>query len=84
MPDSHHQRVQLYPEKSSIAADRLDGAAEIAEFLFGENTVENRKKVYRLAAQKQAPIVKHAGKLLSSRKRLTAHYEDLFPKQAAE
>jgi hypothetical protein len=32
----------------SLAADRLDGAGQIAEFWYGSNTAESRKKIFRL------------------------------------
>jgi hypothetical protein len=63
---------------SPIAADRLDGAGEIAEVWFGQNTEDTRKRVYYLHGRGLLPVAKFGQQLVASRKRLEAHYEKMF------
>jgi hypothetical protein len=65
------------PDRSEIAADRLDGAAQISLFLCGKNTPEARKKVFRLTESRAIPVAKLAGRLVTSRRTLTEHYRKL-------
>jgi hypothetical protein len=77
---------RVAPEPDSVAADRLDGSGEIAEFWYGHDSAENRKKVYRLAETKALPIAKVGGRLVACRRALVVRYRRLTdpPADAAE
>lgn len=60
---------------SPIAADMAEGAGEIALFLFGKDTPEAKKKVFRLAALKVIRCGKLGGKLVASKRKLAEDYD---------
>lgn len=51
-----------------LADDILHGAAEIAEFLFGDRNV--RRKVYHLAERSQLPVFRYGAQLKARRSTL--------------
>lgn len=61
----------------SLAADRLDGAGQIAEFWYGSNTAESRKKIFRLVELKAIPAGKLGRRLVASKRALSELYQQL-------
>lgn len=39
------------PDAPTVAADMLEGAGQLAHFLFGEDTRATRRRVYRLSSE---------------------------------
>jgi hypothetical protein len=74
------------PEPDSIAADRLDGAAAISRFWFGSASPQNLKRTYRLIEQRAIPVGRLGGRIVGSRRALTAFHRRLtdLPADAAE
>jgi hypothetical protein len=72
--DSAHVKYDMTPQ--NLADDLLNGVGEIANFYFGQDTPENRRKVYRRAKNGQIPIFRD-GILIKARKsRLLRHISD--------
>jgi hypothetical protein len=55
------------PELAALAHDLLDGAGEIAEFLYGDTSRPKIRRVYYLAERKLLPIFQ-LGSILHARK----------------
>jgi hypothetical protein len=53
-------------EPDSPAANRLDGARAIAQFWFGADTAETRKRIFKLAQDGTIPVAKLGGQLLAN------------------
>jgi hypothetical protein len=58
----------------SLANDLLDGAAEIAEYLFGDK--RKRRRVYHLNATGQLPLSRMGDKLIGRKSTLRQHLAD--------
>ena len=86
MSDSPRRRVRLIDEipADALVHDRLEGCGAIATFWYGRDTHETRKRVYGLIARKVIPAGKLWGKLVASRRRLTAAYEQMTSGDAAQ
>jgi hypothetical protein len=56
------------PPNTNLADDVLHGAAEIAEFLFGDRHL--RRKVYHLAEKSRLPIFRYGARLKARRSTL--------------
>lgn len=57
-----------------LADDLLDGAAEIAEFMFGSK--KQRRRVYHLAATGQLPLARFGEKLIGRKSTLREFIAD--------
>ncbi|HET7085385.1 MAG TPA: hypothetical protein VFI23_11485 [Rhizomicrobium sp.] len=57
-------------KESSLADDLLEGAAEIAQFIFG--TADERRRVYHLAHIGQIPCFRMGGVLIGRKSTLLA------------
>src|SRR6187551_3086542 len=68
MPDDDHPDTDL-------ASDRLDGAGQFAEFIFGEDTPETRKKIYRAVEAGIVPAGRWATRLFGSKRAVRAAIE---------
>jgi|HubBroStandDraft_6_1064221.scaffolds.fasta_scaffold1129946_1 hypothetical protein len=77
-------RVLLGEPKSPIAEDRLTGAGEIAAFWFGNDSPDNRKKVFRLIAARRIPAGKIGNLIVASKARLLEYHKQTTYGQAAE
>ena len=64
-------------EPDSPAANRLDGARAIAQFWFGADTAETRKRIFKLAQDGTIPVAKLGGRLLASKRALSERYRQL-------
>lgn len=73
MPDDLHSHHPTH----CIAADRLDGAREIALFLFGSDDETAIKRVYRDAAAGVLPIGRRGAVYIASKHKLLAAYDAL-------
>ena len=63
-------RVRYY----ALADDLLDGAEEIAEFLFGNaQKKKKRRRVYHLAATGQLPLARMGSRLIGRKSTLRRH-----------
>jgi hypothetical protein len=58
----------------SLAGDLLDGAAEIAEFLWGDR--KKKRRVYYLNSLGQLPLARWGDKLIGRRSTLTKYLAD--------
>jgi hypothetical protein len=82
----HKQRVRLHddPPADSPMHDRLEGAGPIALFWYGRDTHETRKRVYSLISKGRIPAGKLGGKIVASKRRLIAAYEQMTSGDAAQ
>ena len=76
MEDPEKQSIPVGSEDLSILAnDLLEGADEIAEFLYGDR--KKRRKVYYLAQKRCLPFFKIGEMICARRSRLRARIEEL-------
>jgi hypothetical protein len=67
----------------SLADDRLDGAREIALFLYGNDDPQTVKAVYHEAAKGRLPIGRRGGRFFASKRKLLQAYDELTSPQPA-
>jgi hypothetical protein len=72
----------MYQTERDVAADLLEGADAIAEFLYGRNDPRARRRVFYLLEQGELPGRKMGGKWISS-KRAIRERTYVSPGQAA-
>lgn len=62
---------------SVIVGDRLEGAREIAAFLYGSGDEKNVRRVYHAIRRNRLPSGKDGGQLIASKAKLLAHWDRL-------
>ena len=66
----------------NLSDDLLQGADEIAEFLYGDR--KKRRQVYHLVQKRCLPVFKFGAMLCARRTRLVAHIEEMETKAIEE
>jgi hypothetical protein len=63
------------PPSGLIASDRLEGAAQIAAFYYGDDSQKSVKRLYHAVARGLVPCGKEGGKLVASKTKILAHWD---------
>ncbi len=85
LPTSIHQRPDTTAAgRPTILADRIDRQRAIALFLYGSADEKAQKRLYHVVGskrkkegRKRPPVGKEAGKLVASRAKLRAYWDEL-------
>jgi hypothetical protein len=67
----------------ALADDLLLGVGSIAEFIYGNDSQKNRRRVYHLHATGQLPTFRMGNRVSARKYRLVRHVEELEDARAA-
>ena len=59
-----------------LKVDTLEGAAEIAEFLFDDSSARGQRRVYHLVESSKLPVFRLGNIICARKSTLLAHIED--------
>jgi hypothetical protein len=65
----------MAPDHKTIAGDLLRGASEISKFFYGEDSLQNRKRIYHLADSGTFPAFRMGGIVCARVSTLIAYIE---------